>query len=123
MRFVDDHQIPRNRRRAVAGARRVRRRVACEGRYDLRRRAPEIPTPRVRFGDVALQPNVEHVLQAKLPLWHQLRRVRMRSRRTRPAAIKGISTRPHSMVLPSPTSSATSHRNGHSRFTVRQTHS
>ena len=47
---------------------------------------------------------------------------RISRRRTRPEAISGISTKPHSMVLPSPTSSATSHRNGHSRFTCRQTH-
>ena len=47
---------------------------------------------------------------------------RISSRRTRPDAINGISTKPHSMVLPSPTSSATSQRNGHARFTVRHTH-
>ena len=72
--LVHDHEVPRlGVEQPLAGAavvttQRVKR---C---HDLRRRIPESPASRVRLGNVALQADVEHVLQPNLPLRHELGR-------------------------------------------------
>ena len=74
MRLVDDHQIPRLGGEEPLARAPLIAAQSVNGCHDLRRCAPEIPAPRIRLGDVALQPDVKHVLEAKLPLRHQLRR-------------------------------------------------
>ena len=76
VRLVDDHKVPwigfeqspASASPVVLGA---AQRV--EGRHHHRCRRPEIAARRVRLSGVALHADVEHVLQAELPLWHQLR--------------------------------------------------
>ena len=68
MRLVHDYQVPSIclkealTRAPTVAAQSMNR---C---HDLGSRAPEVPALRIHLGYVPLQPDIEHVLQAILPL-------------------------------------------------------
>src|ERR1035441_4562184 len=92
-----------------------------QGRHYLAMRAPEITSLRIHFSHIPRQTNIEHSPQAVLPLLSERSGTDDNRRRTNPLESKGHRTKPASIVLPRPTSSATNHRAGHVERTWRET--